>query len=108
MTRLRISLICADTARNAFGRAYVLARVLSRSYQVQVVGAQFGSSVWKPMAGMLEAEGIEVCSIPSALYPRFVGRAAKIWQTIHADVVYALKPYPTSFGLAMAYRKANH
>lgn len=104
MSKARIALICADMSRNAFGRAYVLARVLSRSYQVRVVGAQFGRGVWSPMAGLLEAEGIEVCSIPAARHPRFFGAAAKLWRAIDADVLYPLKPYPTSFGIALAHR----
>ena len=108
MSRTRICLLCADMSRNAFGRAYVLARVLSRAHDVQVVGAQFGVGVWSPMAGLLEAEGIEVRSIPAFRHPRFLGAATQLWQSIDADVLYALKPYPTSFGLALAQRKVNH
>jgi len=95
-------------SRNAFGRAYVLARVLARSYQVQVIGTQFGRGVWPPMAGLLEANGIEVRSIPASPHPRFMGTARKLWQAIDADLVYASKPYPTSFGLALAYCKTKH
>lgn len=107
MSKARITLICADMSRNGFGRAYVLARVLSRSYEVKVVGAQFGRGVWSPMAGLLEAEGIEVCSIPSARHPRFFGAAAKLREAIDGDVLYPLKPYPTSFGFALAHRRSK-
>ena len=109
MSKARITLICADMSRNAFGRAYVLARVLHRSYQVKVVGAQFGRGVWAPMAGLLEAEGIEVRSIPASHHPRFLGAASKLWRAVDdSDLIYALKPYPTSFGLALAYQQAKH
>lgn len=104
MSRLRVCLLCADVSRNAFGRAYVLARVLARDHEVQVVGPQFGASVWPPMAGLLEKHGIRVTAVPSRGYPRFLASARKLWKTIRADLVYALKPYPTSFGLGLLYR----
>src|SRR4051794_41821503 len=97
MSRTRISLICVDMSQNAFGRAYVLARVLKRSYEVKVVGAQFGSEVWAPMAGLLEAADIEVHSIPTALFPRFFGSAVKLWQGVVGGFVYAFKTFPPRF-----------
>src|SRR4051794_22016287 len=108
MSNTRISIICPDMSRNVFGRAYVLARVLKRSFPVQVIGPQFGRGVWAPMAGMLEAQGIQVCSIPSSMYPRFLSSAVKLWQGIDAELIYAIKPYPTSFGVGLAYRKRKH
>ncbi|MFQ6100776.1 MAG: glycosyltransferase family 4 protein [Anaerolineae bacterium] len=107
MPRLRICLLCTDVSRNAFGRAYVLARVLARDYEVQVVGPQFGASVWPPMAGLLEKHGIRVTAVPSRGYPRFLASARQLWKAIEADLVYALKPYPTSFGLGLLYRRAR-
>jgi glycosyltransferase involved in cell wall biosynthesis len=104
MSRLRICLLCADVSRNAFGRAYVLARVLARNYEVQVAGARFGASVWPPMAGLLEAYGIQVIAVPARGYPWFPAAARQLWRAIQADLIYALKPYPTSFGLGLLYR----
>lgn len=107
MKRLRICLLCADVARNAFGRAYILARVLARDFEVQVVGPQFGSSVWRPMVGLLEKHGIAVTAVPARGYPRYFQAARQIWQSIQADVLYALKPFPTSFGLALLYQRRH-
>jgi glycosyltransferase involved in cell wall biosynthesis len=107
MKRLRICLLVSDMARNAFGRAYILARVLARDYDVQVVGPQFGRSVWPPMAGLLEQYHIPVTAIRAHSYPRYHQAARQVWQAIKADVLYPLKPYPTSFGLALRYRRAH-
>lgn len=106
MARPRICLLCNDVARNAFGRAYVLARVLAREYDVRVVGPQFGPSVWPPMAGLLERHGIPVTAVRARRYPRFLSAAARIWREIEADLVYAVKPYPTSFGFGLLRRFA--
>jgi glycosyltransferase involved in cell wall biosynthesis len=108
MKRLRICLLVSDMARNAFGRAYILARVLARDYDVQVVGPQFGRSVWPPMAGLLERYQIPVTTIRAHSYPRYLQAARQVWQAIDADVLYALKPYPTSFGLGLRYRQIYH
>jgi len=107
MSQLRICLLCTDVSRNAFGRAYVLARVLARDHEVQVIGPQFGASIWLPMAGSPEKHGIQVTAVPSRGYPRFLASARKLWKAIEADLVYALKPYPTSFGLGLFYRRAR-
>jgi glycosyltransferase involved in cell wall biosynthesis len=107
MPGLRICLLCADVARNALGRAYALARVLAREHDVQVVGPQFGASVWPPLAGLMEKHGIGLTAIRAHGYPRFFGAARRIWQAIQADVLYALKPYPTSYGLGLLYSQRN-
>jgi glycosyltransferase involved in cell wall biosynthesis len=108
MPRLRICLLCTDVSRNAFGRAYLLARVLACDHEVRVVGPQFGPSIWPPVAGLLEKHGIQVTAVPSHGYPRFLASAQKLWKAIRADLVYALKPYPTSFGLGLLYRRAKN
>jgi glycosyltransferase involved in cell wall biosynthesis len=107
MPRLRISILCADVSRNAFGRAYVLARVLARTHKVQIIGPQFGASVWPPLAGLSERTGIEVIAVPAAGYPLFARSAVRLWRALSADLVYALKPYPTSFGLGLLYSRAK-
>lgn len=61
------------------------------------------------MAGLLEAEGIAVrAQFPASHRPRFFGAASKLWRAVDdTDLIYALKPYPTSFGLALAYQQAK-
>lgn len=105
---IRIALLCADVSRNAFGRAYVLARALAASHEVHVLGPQFGDSVWPPMKGELEAYGIKVTAIPARPYPAFLAAARQLWRAINADILYALKPFPTSFGIGLLFRAIHH
>jgi len=107
--RLRIALLCHDLARNSFGRAYVLARVLARDHSVHVVGPQFGPSVWPPFAGLLEAHGVCVTAVPSHRYPRYLASAVRLRRAIGADtdVIYAAKPYPTSLGLGLSHKQRH-
>lgn len=104
----RICLLCENVSRNSYGRAYALAMVLSRNYDVDIVGPRFGKSIWAPMAGLLESNGIRVTAVPGGHLPFFLGSAARLWRAIDADIVYALKPYPTSFGLGLLYGRWRH
>jgi len=106
---MRVSLLCRDLSSNAFGRAYILARVLAQDYEVQVVGPQFGPSLWLPMAGLLESNNIPIVAERAVNhYPNYLSTFKRLWQLIDADVVYALKPYPTSFGLGLLYHQRQN
>ena len=99
-----IAILCPDLSRNAFGRAYVLARVLARTYTVRVVGPQFGAGVWLPLSGDLERHGIEVVILPGRRMPGFMLTARRFLDDLVADAIYASKPYPSSYGLGLLYR----
>jgi glycosyltransferase involved in cell wall biosynthesis len=45
--------------------------------------------------------------VPTHGYPRYLAAAQKVRQAIQADVLYAMKPYPTSFGLGLSYRRQH-
>jgi glycosyltransferase involved in cell wall biosynthesis len=54
------------------------------------------------MLGLLESCGINVTAIPAAnSYAGFLVVARRILAMISTDVLYALKPYPTSFGIGL-------
>lgn len=104
----RICLLCENVSRNSYGRAYALAMVLSRDYEVDIVGPRFGKSVWAPMVGLLESNGIRVTAVPGGNFPYCLGSAVRLWRSIDADVIYALKPFPASFGIGLLYSRFRH
>lgn len=86
-----------------------MARVLANDYEVQVAGPQFGPSVWPPMAGLLEQHGIGVVAeSASRYYPQYLTTSRRLLQRIDADLIYALKPFPTSFGLGLTIQHHAH
>ena len=60
------------------------------------------------MKGELETYGIRVTAIPARPYPAFLAAARRLWRAIDADILYALKPYPTSFGIGLLFRAIHH
>ena len=84
---MKISLVTPNVSANCLGRAYILARVLERRHDVEIVGPEFGDGVWPPLAG-------ERLPLDSAALRELPGR-------IRGDVIYASKPLLASFGVAL-------
>ena len=49
---MKISIITPDMSMNALARAYLLARILQRRFEIELIGPIFGSEVWKPLQGL--------------------------------------------------------
>ena len=47
---MKISILTPDFSSNCFGRAWLLAKVLQRHYEIEIVGPIFGDGIWKPVA----------------------------------------------------------
>jgi glycosyltransferase involved in cell wall biosynthesis len=82
-----------DLAHNAASCAFVLADLLRREHDVEIVGPTFlGTEIWEPIRG---AE-IPISSFPGRDLPQFVEDAERFISSVEADVVYACKPrFPT-------------
>jgi glycosyltransferase involved in cell wall biosynthesis len=99
--RARISVVCFDVSDNAAGRAELLARLLLPRYDVSVVGPRFGADVWAPVRG----GPVRYRSVPGGRYPRLLARRDELVDLIDGDLIYASKPRPTSYGLALLARR---
>lgn len=96
---MRVSILCSNLATNCLWRGYLLAKVLSRHYQVEIVGPAPGGRIWPPCdTGEFEIKPFP--AVPSASWTYLRG----IVRSIDADVVYALKPLLASYGLGLAKR----
>lgn len=97
---MKFSLVVSDLAGGGAIRAFLLAQVLNQlQHEVEVIGFQFGQSLYA-----IPPEGITVRSVPGSSYPQFFGSALAVLNRLDCDVIYAVKPKPTSFGLALLKR----
>ena len=82
-----------DLAHNGASCAFMLADLLSREYEVELVGPTFlGTEIWEPIR---EAR-IPTRTFPGRGLPQFIEDAERAVGEVEADVVYACKPrFPT-------------
>ena len=94
---MKISVLCFDLSSNAFGRAWLLAKALSKFYDVEIIGASRRGDIWSPM----EQIGIPVKKFTWKRYPEFFRIKKNILDAIDGDVIVASKLMPTSFGIGL-------
>lgn len=94
---MKISVLCFDLSNNSFGRAWLLARALSKFYDVEIIGPSKRGGIWSPMAQM----SIPVKLFPWKRYPGFFKTTKNILEAIDGDVILASKLMPTSFGIGL-------
>ena len=101
MSAVKITLLCSDISTNAASRAVTLAEVLQRDFEVRVLGSAFGDGVWQPA----RATGLQPETVPGMRLPRYARSRRRLLRVLDGDVIYALKPLPTSLGVALAARR---
>jgi len=81
-------------------RVYLIAQLLqSLNYEVVVYGFQFGDRLYpEPPANLA------IHCIKGNQFPQFGRQAAKLVQSVQADLLYAIKPRFTSFGMGLLKR----
>ena len=101
---MKISILSPDLSGNALGRAYLLAKILQRRYEVEIVGPIFDTGIWQPVA---DDKSITYKSVK--LYGRFkpYWKLKELTEKIDGDVIYASKPLFTSFGIGLLEKINN-
>ncbi len=100
---MKVSLVVSDLSGAGAIRAFFLAQVLIElKCDIEVVGFQFGKELYA-----IPPRDIPVCAIPGKNYPGFLMDAQKLWKKIDGDIIYAVKPKPTSFGLSLLKKLAT-
>ena len=95
---MKISILSPDLSDNCLGRAYLLAKILQRRYEVEIIGPVFGDGIWEPVAN---DKSIIYKSI------KISGRLKPYWQIgklikeIDGDIIYASKPLFSSLGIGL-------
>jgi glycosyltransferase involved in cell wall biosynthesis len=96
----KVSVLAFDLSDNAVGRADLLARLLSPRYEVDVVGPRFGDEIWAPV----REQDTRFRAVPAGRYPGFARTIGEVVECADGDVLYASKPRPTSYGIALLAR----
>jgi len=98
MDTMKISLLTPDVSHNCLGRAYVLAKILQRRHDVEIVGPMFGDGVWAPLA--------HIQDVPVKSYriggPLTSGQVLSLRKSIDGDVLYVSKTRFASFWVGVA------
>lgn len=100
---MKVSILVSDMSKNTLGRPYLLGRVLSRRYQVELIGPLFGPRIWPPC----DTGELEYKTIPGASFPKFVQSMSQLSALITGDVLYAAAPRLPDYGLALL-KKLSH
>lgn len=94
---MKISILTPDLSHNCLGRAYILAKILQKHYEVEIIGPMFGNGIWKP----LNMNEIHFESIRVTHPTKFIFGINSLLSRITGDIVYACKPRLTSFGIGL-------
>ena len=102
---MKISILTPDLSHNCIGRAYLLAKILQRRYEVEIVGPVFGDGIWKPVANdkSITYKSVKI----HGLFFKPYWQIRELAKKIDGDVVYASKPLFTSFGVGLLKNTFN-
>jgi len=95
---MKISILSPDLSQNCLGRAYLLAKILQRHYDVEIVGPMFGDEIWGPVANDKSIK-YKFVKISGKIKPYC--QILKLAKKIDGNVIYASKPLFTSFGIGL-------
>lgn len=95
--RMLVSVVCPNLSGNCLGRAYVLAQLIERNHEVEIIGPQLRGDIWEPIKDEYDYKGVET---GSRLYQFPLG-VPDLLTHISGDVIYASKPRTTSYGLSL-------
>ncbi|MEZ5181024.1 MAG: hypothetical protein R2702_03970 [Acidimicrobiales bacterium] len=105
--RPKVAVLAWDVGHNPLGRAWILAGMLQRHYDVEIWGAQFeryGTAVWAP----LRDGAIPVHAFPGRPLPDHLAVMDEVASRIDADLVWAAKPRFPSLALGVLAKQARN
>jgi len=95
-----ISILVFDLSDNGLVRVYPIARVLSRGYDVEIIGAMSGREIYNPYQAEFNFKVIKR-DLSSNLLMGYYSLFRNIIQAIDGDIIYAFKPKLLSFGVGL-------
>jgi glycosyltransferase involved in cell wall biosynthesis len=95
--KLKVSILSPTLCKGGVDRAYLLGQVLQElNFDVIIYGFLFGGKIYP-----LPPANMPVESVPGGSYPQLFASAGQLLHKIDGDIIYAVKPKPTSFGVAL-------
>jgi glycosyltransferase involved in cell wall biosynthesis len=96
----KISVLAPDLSGGGGTRVYLLAKVLQKlGYNVTVFGFLFGENLYPQPPTSLPVTYVSGCN-----YPKLLNSGFNLLKEIDGDILYAIKPRPTSFGIGLLKR----
>jgi len=96
----KISVLAPDLSGGGGTRVYLIAQVLQQlNCQVTVYGPVFGQEIYPTPPG-----NIPVVSVKGNNYPQFFGQIKTLLDRLSGEIIYGVKPRPTSFGIGLLKR----
>jgi glycosyltransferase involved in cell wall biosynthesis len=101
---LKVSIIVSDLSSSGAGRwggggvrSFLLAQALQQlEYEVEILGFVFGEQ-----STAISHTSFPVYQIPGSYYPSFFNSALNLLKKIDGDIIYAMRPKATTFGLSL-------
>ncbi len=95
---MKISILSPNLSSNCLGRAYLLAKILQRRYEVEIVGPVFSDGIWKPLADdkSIAYKPIEIRGTFKACHLFWA-----LVKVANGDVIYASKPFFLSYDVGL-------
>ncbi len=95
--KLKITILSPTLSKGGLDRAYILGQALQQlHHDVKILGVLFGDKIYP-----LPPPELSVDSVPGGIYPQLFTSAKQLLDKIDGDIIYAVKPKPTSFGVAL-------
>jgi glycosyltransferase involved in cell wall biosynthesis len=95
---MKITVLTPDLSHNCLGRAYLLARILQKSNEVEIAGPAFGNGIWLPLRNDRTVRFRVMESWNGSMTWRDMKRLSS---SVEGDLIYASKPLMTSFGIGL-------
>ncbi len=103
----KVSIVVSDLSSAGAGRwggggvrSFLLAQALQKlEYQVEILGFVFGDS-----PAVNAQSQIQVSTFNGYNYPRFLSSAGELLKQVDGDIIYAMRPKATTFGLSLLKR----
>lgn len=97
---MKVSVVISDLSGGGSVRAFLLGQVLRQlNYEVECVGFIFGKEIYAD-----PPSGVKIVAVEGKKYPAFFDSAKKLLSKIDGDIIYAVKPKPTSLGVSLIKR----
>jgi len=93
----KVSILTPNFSKGGVDRAYLLAQVFRQlNYSVEVLGFLFGQSIYPE-----PPRDLATYCLPGCNYPQFFSSAYQLLAKIDGDIICAVKPKITSYGVAL-------
>ncbi|MFX4263648.1 glycosyltransferase [Pelotomaculum propionicicum] len=102
---MKISVLTPDVSQNCLGRSYLLAQLLQKYYEVEIIGPMFGEDIWEPVRTLKK---VNIKYIKINKFPRSLFDMKRLIRLISGDIIYCSKPLFFSFGIGLLIKTFNH